>query len=165
MCDLNDSAFKATSQLDDNRKPQHSKIGRPLGWTPKTNPSKEFVEVKFDDAKQVKYVMTQGCEGGSSLEYVTSYTLKYLPIKNSRWQDFTDESGQPKVFDGNCDNETIKPNVLDEAVRTYGIRLYPRGFVGCIALRWGVFEDNNGAPCTNLWRNLVSKIFFAVHLV
>ena len=137
-----DSAFTASSYLSSDRKPHYSNMAKPNAWTPKQIPKEEFVTITFAEAKFVKCITTRGCGGKTSLEYVTSYTLKYSP-DNTTWRYVTDADGRPKVFQGNSDNRNNHTNTLETAVWTYGVRLYPRGFVGDCALRWGVFEDCN----------------------
>ena len=119
----------------------HSNMANSSAWTPAKNPSSVSVEATFDEAKLIKRISTEGWPCSEALEYVTSYTLMFLPGMNHSWRYITDTSGNPRLFEGNVDNYTTKTNTLEKAVRAFGIRLIPKGFVGATALRWDVFEE------------------------
>lgn len=96
------------------------KLSAKRGWNPNINSPNEFVHFDFMDARTLTGIKTKGGEYG----WVTAYNVLYSP-DNLFWSKVLDGDGEPKVFLGNYDSETVKVNNFKMPLNARHLKIVP----------------------------------------
>ncbi|XP_028413903.1 lactadherin-like [Dendronephthya gigantea] len=124
-----DSAITASSSYNENYKPYYGRLKRPgpsCSWAPTTGGRVgSWFQVDLGKMTTVTGLATQGQSCGYS-EWATTYSVSYSTNGN-KWTLY-EESGVPKIFQGNKDKHSIVNNTFKIDIRSRFIRVLPKSW-------------------------------------
>ncbi|VDD79184.1 unnamed protein product [Mesocestoides corti] len=107
-------------------------------WVARNNDDKQWIQVDLLNRTVITSVATQGRQGAR--EWVQDYYIYYsdmdVPVQ---WTVVKDSLGEPQLFDGNTDDNSVKTVVFSHPIVARYIRLNPQRWHGLIALRMELF--------------------------
>ncbi|XP_064644863.1 neurexin-4-like isoform X1 [Lineus longissimus] len=114
------------------REPWKARLYHNSAWQAETNDYLQYLQVDFGNRHVLMAVATQGMRG--SLHWVTQYKLLFSNDEKN-WEPITEKNGEPKLFIGNDNADSIKLNVLEFPIVARYIRINPQRWSGFIAMR------------------------------
>lgn len=129
---LSDSQLSASSSYDNYLVPQSARLHENTGWVPAISNDDQYLQVDFLEPQNVSAVITKG--RGDAPEWVISYKVAHSD-DGTEFEDVLDETGEPKVFKGNEDQDTPVVNLLPETIETRFLRIKPVSWKDEIAVR------------------------------
>ncbi|KAL3885165.1 hypothetical protein ACJMK2_025260 [Sinanodonta woodiana] len=118
-----DEHLSASSEFDYQHAAKYGRInttfvnGSHFGaWAAKANRKDEFIEVQLKQLSLIQAIQTQGRniigDSSGNAQYVKSYRISYRTNMTS-WLSINDSTGNPKLFPGNDDQDSVKVNQLE----------------------------------------------------
>lgn len=96
------------------------KLTSSKGWTPNLNTPNEFVIFDFLQPSHLTGIKTKGGEYG----WVSAFTVEYS-TDGFIWNKIQDLNGEPKVFLGNVDSNSVKTNIFQYPVNSRYLKIIP----------------------------------------
>ncbi|KAL3309815.1 hypothetical protein Ciccas_011634, partial [Cichlidogyrus casuarinus] len=107
-------------------------------WTAGNQNDKQYIQIDLLERKAIVAVGTQGRQG--SEEWVTDYFVFYTDADTPvQWSIVRDRYGEPKLFRGNKDSDSVKMNVFEFPIVARYIRINPQIWNSVISLRVELF--------------------------
>ncbi|KAM3186642.1 hypothetical protein ACTXT7_003895 [Hymenolepis weldensis] len=107
-------------------------------WVARNNDDKQWIQIDLKKRTIITAVATQGRRGAR--EFVQDYYILYsdmdIPVQ---WAIVKDALGEPQLFDGNTDDNTVKLVNFSRPIVARYVRLNPQRWHGLIALRMELF--------------------------
>jgi len=100
----------ASSQLDDQHKPEDGVLNNPSAWKPDDTDVNPYIQIDLLEPTHVTGFITQGKP--ETNEFVTTYTV-YFSNDGVNFLPYTDEFNRPVTFTANSDSTTPVTNLLD----------------------------------------------------
>ncbi|CAH8432973.1 unnamed protein product [Schistosoma guineensis] len=107
-------------------------------WIALDQDDKQWIQIDLLKRKVIQSVATQGRQGARQWiqDYYIYYTDSNEPI---HWSVIKDDLGQPLLFDGNIDDNTVKFNNFSYPIVARYIRLNPQRWNNLISMRMELF--------------------------
>lgn len=106
------------------------KLSSSMGWTPNLNTPNEYVLFDFLQPTHLTGIKTKGGEYG----WVSAFTIEYS-TDGFIWNKIQDVNGEPKVFLGNVDSNSVKSNFFQYTVNSRYLKLIPSKWHETIELK------------------------------
>ncbi|XP_022919939.1 neurexin-4 isoform X2 [Onthophagus taurus] len=128
---MHKAQLSATSSLP-HRGPKNAILYGDSAWTPRDSTYNQFLTLDIGERVKIYALATQG--RSNSREFVTEYIVQYCDDGES-WRSFSDPQGQPEMFKGNSDGDTIKRNEFEVPIIAQWIRINPTRWRDRISMR------------------------------
>nr|CUU99120.1 hypothetical transcript [Hymenolepis microstoma] len=103
-------------------------------WVARNNDDKQWIQIDLRKRTIITAVATQGRRGAR--EFVQDYYILYSDMDTPvQWAIVKDTLGEPQLFDGNTDDNSVKVVNFSRPIVARYVRLNPQRWQGLIALR------------------------------
>ncbi|VDP55099.1 unnamed protein product [Schistosoma curassoni] len=139
---IKDNQITASSSFSDQTMPYYGRLhisDEGAGaWIALDQDDKQWIQIDLLKRKVIQSVATQGRQGARQWiqDYYIYYTDSNEPI---HWSVIKDDLGQPLLFDGNIDDNTVKFNNFSYPIVARYIRLNPQRWNNLISMRMELF--------------------------
>ncbi|XP_018647599.1 septate junction protein [Schistosoma mansoni] len=139
---IKDSQITASSSFSDQTMPYYGRLhisDEGAGaWISLDQDDKQWIQIDLLKRKVIQSIATQGRQGARQWiqDYYIYYTDSNEPI---HWSIIKDDLGQPLLFDGNVDDNTVKFNNFTYPIVARYIRLNPQRWNNLISMRMELF--------------------------
>jgi len=97
-----------------------------------------WIQVNFESNRTVTAVVTQG--RGTTNSYVRTFNILYKRLDSGSFEYVSDESGDPKIFPGNTDANTLVINDFSQPITAQVFRINAISYHNHIAVRFDFLE-------------------------
>ncbi|XP_045427971.1 lactadherin isoform X5 [Pipistrellus kuhlii] len=109
--------------------------GKFNAWTAERNSASEWLQIDLGSLKQVAGIVTQGARDFGSIQYVAAYKVAHSS-DGRRWTEYKEPGAEvPRIFPGNCDNNSHKKNMFEVPFVARYVRILPVSWHNRITLR------------------------------
>ncbi|KAL3885095.1 hypothetical protein ACJMK2_025193 [Sinanodonta woodiana] len=141
-----DEHLSASSEFNPQHAAKYGRInttfvnGSHIGaWAAKEKKNNQFIEVQLNQLSLIQAIQTQGRnitgDNPANAQYVKSYRM-YYHTNTMTWLSINNSTGNPKLFPGNNDQNSIKVNQLDCPIEAQYIRINPWEYEGHPSMRF-----------------------------
>ncbi|CAH1775387.1 unnamed protein product [Owenia fusiformis] len=131
-----DSRIWVSSQGHEARGGSQGRLYGDSAWQAGRNDFDQWIAVDLGSVQTVAAVSTQGMRGSD--QWVTQYYILFSDDRNT-WKYFTDDFGEPKMFLGNWDDNSVRRNTLPYDIIARYIRINPQRWHSFISLRLEIY--------------------------